>query len=81
MVLRLIVKSAGGCGRYRYGGRVAGRGCGVAFGCFGCRGFWACFVGFFGGVLSNKKRRRADGVKIGQTKIKAYNFNKNITFV
>lgn len=23
------------------------------------------FVGFFGGVLSNKKRRRADGVKIG----------------
>lgn len=53
LVLRLIVRKRG---------RVAGRGCvRVLF----VPLILGLFVGFFGGVLSNKKRRRADGVKIG----------------
>lgn len=46
-VLRLIVrKSAGGCGLCRYGGRVAGRGCGFALGALVVVGFGLVCAGF-----------------------------------
>lgn len=61
LVLRLIVrKSAGGCGLCRYGGRLPGVVAVLRSGAFLVVGF-----GLVCGVLSNKKRRRADGVKIG----------------
>lgn len=65
-----------GFGLFVFG--VLGGGCvfGIAFNCKKkaragvgvvgmADGLPGLFVGFFGDVLSNKKRRRADGVKIG----------------